>query len=792
MGLRGADGLFGDDPFERPGASRPSEPAGPRTYTVAELSRQIQGALDRLGRVAVEGEISRITRAASGHVYFDLKDLDAKLSCTIWKSALAAAARFPLEEGMQVVAHGKLDVYAPRGTYALIVQRLEQKGLGALLAELEKLKETLRAKGWFDRKRPLPSMPKLVGVVTSRDGAALQDFLRTRALRWPDFPCVLAHTSVQGKAAAKEIAEAIRRVDALGVDVICVVRGGGSLEDLWAFNELPVAEAVWNARAPVVSGVGHQTDVTLIDFVADHRAHTPTDAAQSVIPDRKALLEGLEASAANLEQVVEAELAEREAALERLGRSRALREPGLALELRLVRLEHHARTLGLAAGSALDRARTRLERAAAVLGRANPAAELERRAKQARALVRPRLSNAVERGFERRERALALAERGLESTSPYRVLARGYSITRVAGSTAPLSDASRLKAGACSRRSSRAAERARASSRSMRGLIPLRRRTRDARAPHPRRRRELERRRGEPRVRRLAARARAPPRGDRLRRQQLDGRFARARPGALSGAHVRRKPGEPRLRRGVKPGRAPRARTRRGRRLLREQRHDPGAGRARPPRARARARAAPRHRRPARALQDAERRRVVRGRDDDVAAEPLDLARASRAGWCGVARTPNGRLRRWMRAARASRGAWRGSGLFDARYFAYMEDVDLGLRAKRAGWDVVVLGEVCAWHTSAGATGGGYNPRRKYMMGVNSVWFLREHAGPLQWFSFLAFDVASLPFVWLVAVLRGEAGAVLAKGKGILDGFRGRRVTAASIADGASWLWRRA
>ena len=446
MGLRGADGLFGDDPFERPGAARPSEPAGPRTYTVAELSRQIQGALDRLGRVAVEGEISRITRAASGHVYFDLKDLDAKLSCTIWKSALAAAARFPLEEGMQVVAHGKLDVYAPRGTYALIVQRLEQKGLGALLAELEKLKETLRAKGWFDRKRPLPSMPKLVGVVTSRDGAALQDFLRTRALRWPDFPCVLAHTSVQGKAAAKEIAEAIRRVDALGVDVICVVRGGGSLEDLWAFNELPVAEAVWNARAPVVSGVGHQTDVTLIDFVADHRAHTPTDAAQSVIPDRKTLLEGLEASAANLEQVVEAELAEREAALERLGRSRALREPGLALELRLVRLEHHARTLGLAAGSALDRARTRLERAAAVLGRANPAAELERRAARL-ALVRPRLSNAVERGFERRERALALAERGLESTSPYRVLARGYSITRVAGSTAPLSDASRLKAG---------------------------------------------------------------------------------------------------------------------------------------------------------------------------------------------------------------------------------------------------------------------------------------------------------------------------------------------------------
>lgn len=131
-------------------------------------------------------------------------------------------------------------------------------------------------------------------------------------------------------------------------------------------------------------------------------------------------------------------------------------------------------------------------------------------------------------------------------------------------------------------------------------------------------------------------------------------------------------------------------------------------------------------------------------------------------------------------------------GLFDARYFAYMEDVDLCLRAKRAGWEVVIVGEVCAWHTSAGATGGGYNPRRKYMMGVNSIWFLRQHARVAHWLSFLVFDVASLPLVWLGALLQGQGRSVLAKAKGILDGLRGRRVTAASIADGASWLWRRA
>ncbi|MBI5364381.1 MAG: exodeoxyribonuclease VII large subunit [Planctomycetes bacterium] len=451
MGLRGSEGdLFADDPFSRgrdPSAREPDPDAGaPKLYSVAELTRRVQGALEKLGRVSVEGELSRVVRAASGHVYFDLKDLDAKIACTIWKSALSAAARFPLEEGMQVVAHGKLDVYAPRGTYSLIVQRLEQKGLGALLAELERLKEELRAKGWFDRERPLPFLPRRIGVVTSRDGAALQDFLRTRALRWPDFPCVLAHTSVQGRGAAREVAEAIRRVDALGVDVICVVRGGGSLEDLWAFNERVVAEAVWNARAPVVSGVGHQTDVTLIDFVADHRAHTPTDAAQSVIPDRAALVEQLEASAGNLEQVVEAELARRAELLGRLGRSRALCEPGLALELRLVRLEHHARTLGLAAGRELDRARTRLERASAVLARANPRMALEQRATRLQAL-RPRLARTLERVFERRERALAVLERGLATTSPFRVLARGYSITRRAGSTAPLADARGLSTG---------------------------------------------------------------------------------------------------------------------------------------------------------------------------------------------------------------------------------------------------------------------------------------------------------------------------------------------------------
>src|SRR5262245_4603687 len=250
MGLRSdSEGLFGDDPFGA-GPERAPEPDPGRVLSVSELSRAVQGALQGLGRVRVEGEVSRVTRAASGHLYFDLKDLDAKLACTVWRSALPTALRFELEEGQRVVAHGKLDVWPPRGSYSLIVQRLEPRGLGALRLELERLKETLRARGWFDRHRPLPALPRRVVVVTSRDGAALADFLRTRAQRWPDFPLRLVHTLVQGKGAAREIAAAIARADADADperDVIAVIRGGGSLEDLWAFNELPVAEAVWNA-----------------------------------------------------------------------------------------------------------------------------------------------------------------------------------------------------------------------------------------------------------------------------------------------------------------------------------------------------------------------------------------------------------------------------------------------------------------------------------------------------------------------------------------------------------------
>ncbi len=418
----------------------------PRVQTVRELTRRIEKLVAGLGRVSVEGEISRVMHAASGHVYFDLKDLDAKLACTIWKSQLAHAVRFELKEGMQVIAHGKLDVYAPRGTYSLNVQRLEPAGIGALLADLEKRKNELKARGWFERKRPLPSLPRRIGVATSRDGAAFQDFLRTRSLRWPGYPLLLAHTPVQGLGAAAEIARAIRRLDDAGVDVIVICRGGGSLEDLWAFNELAVVEAIWNSRTPVVSGVGHEVDVTLADLVCDRRAHTPTDAAQVVIPDRDALAGELERANAHLARAVDLVLSTRIERLARAANSRVLRDPRSLVGIRRERLGRLASRLESGLARQVERARGRLAQLERTLERNGPRAKLLLREKRLDA-ARFLLSSRWQALLERRIAQQALLAARLEALSPTAILGRGYSITahedgRVARS------ASELEAGA--------------------------------------------------------------------------------------------------------------------------------------------------------------------------------------------------------------------------------------------------------------------------------------------------------------------------------------------------------
>lgn len=421
-------------------SATPIQPGpGPRTWRVSELSRELKTRLDAMGRLQVEGEVVELKVASSGHMYFTLRDLDGRLSCTIWKTAVAAAVRFDLREGAQVVAHGKLDVYVPRGTYSLIVTRLEPAGLGTKLAQLEELKKKLQDQGWFDRHRPLPDLPRVIGLVTSRTGAAIQDFLRTRSARWASYPVRFAHASVQGTGAAAEIASAIDRLDASGVDVICVVRGGGSLEDLWSFNEMPVLEAIRRASVPVVSGVGHETDTTLADLVADVRAHTPTDAAQRTIPDRAARIERIDRAEGELARAMENVIDARTRRLDAAARIHLLTRGALdRARSRADRLAN--RLVAQAPNARLARLRAQLERAGPRLASAMRT-ELDARLRRIERAT-PRLALAGRRGLDLRVQRIALAARALDSISPFRVLERGYSITR------KVSDGSAVRSGA--------------------------------------------------------------------------------------------------------------------------------------------------------------------------------------------------------------------------------------------------------------------------------------------------------------------------------------------------------
>jgi len=425
--------------------ARGSERADEHVVSVTQLTQRIDAAVKGLGTVAVEGEVSGVKTPASGHVFFRLKDEGALLDCKIWRSQVARALAGPLREGMRVVVRGGLDVYAPYGNYSLVVERVEERGIGALLAELERLKARLAAEGLFGRKRPLPRLPRRIGVVSSRDADAWRDFLRTRTLRWPLFPVVFAHSRVQGRGAATELAAAIQRIDRCGVDVIVVCRGGGALEDLWCFNEEVVARAIFSASVPVVTGVGHESDTTLVDFVADHRAHTPTDAAQTVIPARAELAAALERQEGYLTEALERLLAARVERLERVARARVLVRPEELSALARRRLDEGARRLVAAAHGALARRVQVAERAAARLARESPSARLERTGRRVDDLGR-RLARATERALQLRAGRLEPAARALDVLSPLAVLERGYSITRTAEGRV-VRDASEVQVG---------------------------------------------------------------------------------------------------------------------------------------------------------------------------------------------------------------------------------------------------------------------------------------------------------------------------------------------------------
>ena len=353
------------------------------SWTVAELTARIRALLEgdeSLQDVAVSGEISNMTRARSGHWYFTLKDANASLRCVMWRSS-AGRQRFVPQEGDAVQALGHIGLYEPRGEYQLYATQLRPLGVGELYAQFEQLKRALEAEGLFDeaRKRPLPAFPRVIGVVTSPQAAAFQDVCNVLRRRFPLAQVWLSPAAVQGMDAPSELRAALARLNARAeVDVILLIRGGGSIEDLWAFNDEALARAIAASRLPVVSGVGHETDFSIADFVADLRAPTPSAAAELVTPDLGKVQQQLTGAQARLEALQRARLA---LLADRLGASRrslmhlsplrelaTLRQRLDDQELRLQRAWHTAHS-ALAAC---------LAEGTAALGAADPQAILQR------------------------------------------------------------------------------------------------------------------------------------------------------------------------------------------------------------------------------------------------------------------------------------------------------------------------------------------------------------------------------------------------------------------------------
>jgi len=361
--------------------------APPRPVSVSELTGHVKAILEgTFPSICVEGEISDLTRPRSGHIYFTLKDEHSQIRGVIWRST-AARMTTQLKEGQSVLCFGDVEVYAARGTYSLVVRKVQTQGLGPLQQAFLELKQKLNAEGLFaaDRKRPLPRFPKRLGVVTSPSGAAIRDFLKAAAQRWPGVEILIIPTLVQGQGASESIAKAIRTAQKItpSLDTLVVTRGGGSLEDLWCFNEEPVVRAIAQCNIPTISAVGHEVDITLCDLAADVRALTPTDGATCALPDRDLVVRSLTDMRARLDRTARNVINTRQNRLDALQTRSILKRPHELVQRRFRQLD-----------------------------------ELDARGRKAM-FTRMQLNKAK----------LGKAAATLSALSPLNVLARGYSVT---------------------------------------------------------------------------------------------------------------------------------------------------------------------------------------------------------------------------------------------------------------------------------------------------------------------------------------------------------------------------
>jgi len=415
--------------------------------TVSRLTALLREVLEEnFGQVWVQGEVSNLSQPSSGHLYFSLKDADAQLRCVLFRSA-ARNLKFHPKNGMGLIVRGRISVYDQRGEYQLIAEYLEPAGVGALQLAFEQLKERLAKEGLFDeaRKRNLPLFPRRLGVITSSTGAAIHDILNILKRRFASLEILLYPVRVQGEGAALEIARAVDDMNRLALaDVLIVGRGGGSLEDLWAFNEEVLARAVHRSKIPVISAVGHETDWTICDFAADLRAPTPSAAAELVIASADELRNRLEALNHRLALAIESRLSSLESRVASL--RRLLLDPSTRLGHLAQRVDDLTERLQLGLHNSVARLRERFDRLEGILLHHSPA----RRAEHLRQALML-LSNRAERLMMLRLEGAKLEFGGnaarLEVLSPLATLARGYSITTRQTDGRVVRDASCLEKG---------------------------------------------------------------------------------------------------------------------------------------------------------------------------------------------------------------------------------------------------------------------------------------------------------------------------------------------------------
>jgi exodeoxyribonuclease VII large subunit len=403
-------------------------PYATRVQTVTELTRSIRGLLEtEFAFVTVAGEISNLKRPYSGHSYFTLKDREAQLRVVLFKNQ-QRYLEAPLQDGQQVICRGRISVYEPRGDYQLIADFVDIHGTGALQIAFDNLKKKLADEGLFDSryKKPLPFLPEKICLITSPHGAAVHDFLRIAAGRFPAVPIDILPVRVQGEGAADDIAAAIRAANSRETEAVIVLcRGGGSLEDLWAFNEEKTARAIFASQLPVVTAVGHEVDFTIADFVADHRSPTPTAAARDVLPDRAALSRQLRALSGQIHTTLHRriDILRRQTKLAR----HRLGDPAAMIAHFRLMLDHSQLAMSGAMAAIFHRQRQRLSRLENRLAGLNPAQKLAQRRQQLDELA-DRLLVFTRIHLERKRQDFARGAMLLDAVSPLAVLRRGYSI----------------------------------------------------------------------------------------------------------------------------------------------------------------------------------------------------------------------------------------------------------------------------------------------------------------------------------------------------------------------------